>query len=235
MPKEAPEWQAHLASGYDGAMTARCGRLLAEIVADPDRRQAILADPRDLHRELSTAAGIYTGAAEYVCTKSSAAGCHRNRQGALSLSVLRQGFVMKALELLRTPSIDHVAKLKQLTLEVLSCTTQTSPCRLDPSHQTCLFVAVLRVANLKSFEVLSLGSASIAVACRNCTECSLIVAASKQAREELRVEAFVYDFIYRKFLRDQRPIECGRDDGYTALPQVDRGEHDVSRPRREPL
>ena len=52
MPKEAPEWQAHLASGYDGAMTARCDRLLAEIVADPGRRQAILADPRDLHREL---------------------------------------------------------------------------------------------------------------------------------------------------------------------------------------
>ena len=52
MPKEAPEWQAHLASGYDGAMTARCGRLLAEIVAESDRRQAILADPRDLHREL---------------------------------------------------------------------------------------------------------------------------------------------------------------------------------------
>ena len=52
MPKEAPEWQAHHASGYDGAMTARCDRLLAEIVADSGRRQAILADPRDLHREL---------------------------------------------------------------------------------------------------------------------------------------------------------------------------------------
>ena len=52
MPKEAPGWQAHTASGYDGAMTARCDRLLAEIVADPGRRQAILADPRDLHREL---------------------------------------------------------------------------------------------------------------------------------------------------------------------------------------
>ena len=52
MPKEAPEWQAHLASGYDGAMTARCDRLLAEIVVDPSRRKAIMADPRDLHREL---------------------------------------------------------------------------------------------------------------------------------------------------------------------------------------
>ena len=52
MPKPAPGWQAHTASGYDGAMTARCDRLLAEIVADPGRRQAILADPRDLHRQL---------------------------------------------------------------------------------------------------------------------------------------------------------------------------------------
>lgn len=52
MPKEAPGWQAHLASGYDGAMTERCERLLAEIVADPGRRKAIMADPRNLHREL---------------------------------------------------------------------------------------------------------------------------------------------------------------------------------------
>ena len=52
MPKPALRWQAHIASGYDGAMTERCDRLLAEIVADPGRRQAILADPRDLHREL---------------------------------------------------------------------------------------------------------------------------------------------------------------------------------------
>lgn len=52
MPKGAPEWQAHTASGYDGAMTVRCDRLLAEIVADPGRRQAIKADPRELHREL---------------------------------------------------------------------------------------------------------------------------------------------------------------------------------------
>ena len=52
MPKEAPEWQAHLASGYDGAMTAQCDWLLAEIIADPGRRKAIMADPRDLHREL---------------------------------------------------------------------------------------------------------------------------------------------------------------------------------------
>ena len=52
MPKEAPEWQAHTANGYDGTMTARCDRLLAEIVADPGRRKAIKADPRELHREL---------------------------------------------------------------------------------------------------------------------------------------------------------------------------------------
>ena len=29
MPKEAAEWRAHLASGYDGAMTVRCDHLLA--------------------------------------------------------------------------------------------------------------------------------------------------------------------------------------------------------------
>ena len=52
MPKEAPGWQVHTASGYDGAMTAMCDRLLAEIVADTGRRKAIMADPRDLHREL---------------------------------------------------------------------------------------------------------------------------------------------------------------------------------------
>ena len=45
-----PRWQAHSASDYDRVMGARCGELL--IVADADRRQAILADPRDLHREL---------------------------------------------------------------------------------------------------------------------------------------------------------------------------------------
>ena len=52
MPKEAPEWQAHLAGGYDGAMNVRCDRLLGEIFADARCRKAIMADPRDLHREL---------------------------------------------------------------------------------------------------------------------------------------------------------------------------------------
>ena len=47
-----PRWQAHTASDYDSVMTARCGELLTEIVADAGRRQVILADPRDLHREL---------------------------------------------------------------------------------------------------------------------------------------------------------------------------------------
>jgi len=45
-----PRWQAHSASDYDRVMGARCGELLTKIVADADRRQAILADPRDLHR-----------------------------------------------------------------------------------------------------------------------------------------------------------------------------------------
>jgi hypothetical protein len=47
-----PRWKAHSASDYDRVMGARCGELLTKIVADADRRQAILADPRDLHREL---------------------------------------------------------------------------------------------------------------------------------------------------------------------------------------
>jgi hypothetical protein len=51
-PTTTPRWQAHSASDYDRVMGARCGELLTKIVADADRRQAILADPRDLHREL---------------------------------------------------------------------------------------------------------------------------------------------------------------------------------------
>ncbi len=51
MSKPLP-WQAHTAPGYDSAMTTRCSALLQEIVSDPLRRRAILADPRDLHREL---------------------------------------------------------------------------------------------------------------------------------------------------------------------------------------
>lgn len=47
-----PSWQAHNASDYDSTMMTRCSTLLAEIIADPARRQAILSDPRDLHREL---------------------------------------------------------------------------------------------------------------------------------------------------------------------------------------
>lgn len=47
-----PRWQAHIANDYDATMTARCGQLLTEIVANPGRRQAIMVDPRDLHREL---------------------------------------------------------------------------------------------------------------------------------------------------------------------------------------
>lgn len=52
MTKPLPRWQAHTAKDYDAAMSARCEQLLAEIVADRPRRQAILADPRDLHRGL---------------------------------------------------------------------------------------------------------------------------------------------------------------------------------------
>ena len=69
--KAPPQWQAHDAADYNRDMTARCATLLGEIVSDPARRQTILADPRDLHRELfapftppghSEYAGTYRGA-----------------------------------------------------------------------------------------------------------------------------------------------------------------------------
>lgn len=70
MPKALTRWQAHDAANYDRDMTARSATLQSEIVADPARRQAILADPRNLHRELfapftppshSEYAGTYRG------------------------------------------------------------------------------------------------------------------------------------------------------------------------------
>ena len=71
MTSSPSPWQAHTAADYDSRMTARCSALLTEIIADPERRQAILSDPRDLHRELfadfapprhSEYAGGYRGA-----------------------------------------------------------------------------------------------------------------------------------------------------------------------------
>ncbi|PDS58824.1 Fic family protein [Rhizobium chutanense] len=52
MTSSPPSWQAHKAADYDSTMTSRCAALLAEIIAEPACRQAILSDPRDLHREL---------------------------------------------------------------------------------------------------------------------------------------------------------------------------------------
>ena len=52
MNQLAPKWQAHSASDYDNQMTTRCDQFLVEIQTDAARRQSILADPRDLHREL---------------------------------------------------------------------------------------------------------------------------------------------------------------------------------------
>jgi len=70
MAQTPPPWQAHQATGYDREMTARCSALLDEIISDPTRRLGILANPRDLHRELfapftppghSEYAGAYRG------------------------------------------------------------------------------------------------------------------------------------------------------------------------------
>ncbi len=52
MTTSPPPWQAHDSADYDSTMADQCSMLLAEIIADPARRQAILADPRDLHRTL---------------------------------------------------------------------------------------------------------------------------------------------------------------------------------------
>ncbi|MFP1132936.1 Fic family protein [Asticcacaulis sp. W401b] len=73
MTKPPLPWQAHTAKDYDANMSAQCGQLLIEIVADRRRRQAILADPRELHKELFAPftpaghleyAGTYRGTAD---------------------------------------------------------------------------------------------------------------------------------------------------------------------------
>ena len=70
MAKLPPTWQAHHAANYDSAMTSRCGALLEQIISNPARRREIIANPRNLHRELFTSfappghdqyAGTYRG------------------------------------------------------------------------------------------------------------------------------------------------------------------------------
>ena len=61
MTKPPQRWQAHTASTYDSDMTARCRQLLAEIIADFDRRQAILTDPRVLSAFASASALLTYG------------------------------------------------------------------------------------------------------------------------------------------------------------------------------
>lgn len=72
MPSSPPQWQAHDAAGFDATMDVRCAALLSDIKGDRPRRRAILADPRDLHRELFASfappahpeyAGTYRGTA----------------------------------------------------------------------------------------------------------------------------------------------------------------------------
>jgi len=70
MSSSPPKWQAHRSADFDVLMAERCSALLNRIVLDPASRAAILADPRDLHRELfapftppnhSEYAGTYRG------------------------------------------------------------------------------------------------------------------------------------------------------------------------------
>ena len=131
MPKEAPEWQAHLARGYDGAMTARCDGLLAEIVADPGRRKAIMADPRDLHRELFASftladypeyAGTYRGTADTLL-----AGRRMSAGSQIDLGVVYEfcparevpwrmkGLGINTASVLNEPNLDDYCKLLALT------------------------------------------------------------------------------------------------------------------------
>lgn len=39
MTSSPPSWQAHKAADYDSTMTSRCATLLAQIIAEPARRQ----------------------------------------------------------------------------------------------------------------------------------------------------------------------------------------------------
>jgi hypothetical protein len=73
MTASPPPWQAHNVADYDPMMATRCAALLVEIVADPGRRQAILSDPRDLHRELF-ASFAPPGHGEYAGTYRGTAG-----------------------------------------------------------------------------------------------------------------------------------------------------------------
>lgn len=47
-----PPWQAHLAEGYDEAMLVASAEILRRLPNDRDYRQAILANPRQLHASL---------------------------------------------------------------------------------------------------------------------------------------------------------------------------------------
>jgi fido (protein-threonine AMPylation protein) len=67
MATSPPAWQAHRSTNYDSAMLDRCNTLLKEIVSDPARRIKILADPRNLHRELF-ASFVPPGQHEYAGT-----------------------------------------------------------------------------------------------------------------------------------------------------------------------
>jgi fido (protein-threonine AMPylation protein) len=52
MTNPAPRWQAHTVKGYDVKLSAQCAALSSEIVSNAERRERIIADPRELHAEL---------------------------------------------------------------------------------------------------------------------------------------------------------------------------------------
>jgi fido (protein-threonine AMPylation protein) len=85
-----PPWQAHSAPDYDKKMEIRCDALLADITTSQTRRRNILADPRDLHRELF-ADFAPPGYAEYAGTYRGTAGTSLEMRICKSPSILNPG------------------------------------------------------------------------------------------------------------------------------------------------
>src|SRR5690606_25072097 len=74
-------------------------------------------------------------------------------------------------------------------------------------NKIALVLPVSREANLKCLEIVGLGPSAVAVPCGNRPKGSLVVSASQQARQELRIEARICNPVDREFLCHQCAIE----------------------------
>ncbi|WP_210359027.1 Fic family protein [Sphingomonas beigongshangi] len=131
MPSSPPPWQAHDAANFDATMGVRCAALLSEIKGDQARRQAILADPRDLHRELFASfappghgeyAGTYRGTAgTSLARRRISADCqfepgeHYEFCAPEEVPARMDRLVLNTEELLQDPNADHFGRLIALT------------------------------------------------------------------------------------------------------------------------